>query len=55
MKRPSDDLHYSNRSNRPREYEAVVGEAMPAIGAEQVQHLDPGPGWRRSKAGEVFF
>ncbi len=38
-----------------REYESVVSEGMPTIGAEQVSHVDPGPGWCQSKAERVFF
>jgi hypothetical protein len=38
-----------------REYESVVSEGMPAIGAEQVSHVDPGPGWCQSKAEKAFF
>jgi DNA repair exonuclease SbcCD ATPase subunit len=38
-----------------REYESVVNDAIPAIGAEQSSHVDPGPGWSQSKAEKAFF
>lgn len=38
-----------------REYESVVNEAIPAIGAEQPSHIDPGPAWSQSKAEKAFF
>ena len=38
-----------------REYESVVNDAIPAIGAEQSSGIDPGPGFSQSKAEKVFF
>jgi anti-sigma factor RsiW len=38
-----------------REYESVVNEAIPAIGAEQSARIDPGPGFSQSKAEKAFF
>jgi Anti-sigma-K factor rskA len=38
-----------------REYEAVLSDAIPAIGAEQPYHIDPGPRWSQSKAEKAFF
>jgi DNA repair exonuclease SbcCD ATPase subunit len=38
-----------------REYESVVNEAIPAIGAEQSSRIDPGPGFSQSKAEKAFF
>ena len=39
-----------------REYESVVDDAIPAIGAEQIHHrIDAGPGFSRSKAEKAFF
>jgi Anti-sigma-K factor rskA/Putative zinc-finger len=38
-----------------REYESVVNEAIPAIGAEQSPRIDPGPGFSQSKAEKAFF
>jgi len=38
-----------------REYESVVNDTIPAIGAEQPSHVDPGPGWSQSKAERTFF
>ena len=38
-----------------REYEAVITDAIPAIGAEQPSHIDPGPRWSQSKAEKAFF
>jgi hypothetical protein len=37
------------------EYESVVNDAIPAIGAEQSSRFDPGPGFSQSKAEKVFF
>jgi DNA repair exonuclease SbcCD ATPase subunit len=38
-----------------REYESVVSDAIPAIGAAQSSRIDPGPSWSQSKAERVFF
>lgn len=38
-----------------REYESVVNDAIPAIGAEQTSRIDPGPGFSQSKAEKAFF
>jgi DNA repair exonuclease SbcCD ATPase subunit len=38
-----------------REYESLVNDAIPAIGAAQSVDIDPGPGWSQSKAEKVFF
>jgi len=38
-----------------REYESVVNDAIPAIGAEQANRIDPGPGFSQSRAEKVFF
>lgn len=38
-----------------REYESVVNDAIPAIGAEQSNRIDPGPGFSQSKAEKTFF
>lgn len=38
-----------------REYESVVNDAIPAIGAEQTNRIDPGPGFSQSKAEKAFF
>ena len=38
-----------------REYESVVNDAIPAIGAEQSSRIDPGPGFSQSKAEKAFF
>jgi Anti-sigma-K factor rskA/Putative zinc-finger len=38
-----------------REYESVVDEAIPSIGAEQSGRIDPGPGFSQSKAEKAFF
>jgi len=38
-----------------REFESVVNDAIPAIGAEQSSRVDPGPGWSQSKAEKAFF
>jgi signal transduction histidine kinase len=37
------------------EYESVVNDAIPAIGAEQSNRIDPGPGFSQSKAEKAFF
>jgi DNA repair exonuclease SbcCD ATPase subunit len=38
-----------------REYESVVNDAIPAIGAEQSSRIDPGPSWLQSRAEKAFF
>ena len=38
-----------------REYEWVVNDTIPAIGAEQSSRIDPGPGFSQSKAEKAFF
>ena len=38
-----------------REYESVVNEAIPVIGAEQSARIDPGPGFSQSRAEKAFF
>ena len=38
-----------------REFESVVNDAIPAIGAEQSLRIDPGPGWSQSKAEKALF
>ena len=38
-----------------REFESVVNDAIPAIGAEQSSRVDPGPSWSESKAERAFF
>jgi hypothetical protein len=38
-----------------REYESVVNQAIPAIGAEQANRIDPGPGFSQSRAEKAFF
>lgn len=38
-----------------REYESVVNDAIPGIGAEQSSGIDPGPGFSQSKAEKAFF
>jgi hypothetical protein len=38
-----------------REFESVVNDAIPAIGAEQSSRIDPGPSWSQSKAERAFF
>ncbi len=38
-----------------REYESVVNDAIPAIGAEQSNRIDAGPGFSQSKAEKTFF
>jgi anti-sigma factor RsiW len=37
------------------EYETLVNDAIPAIGAEQTNRIDPGPGFSQSKAEKAFF
>jgi hypothetical protein len=37
------------------QYQAVVDEAIPAIGAAQRQEIDPGPGWSEDAAEKAFF
>jgi DNA repair exonuclease SbcCD ATPase subunit len=38
-----------------REYESVVNDAIPAIGAEQSSRIAPGPSWSQSRAEKAFF
>jgi hypothetical protein len=38
-----------------REYESVVSDAIPALGAEQTSQVDPGPGFSQSKSEKAFF
>ena len=38
-----------------REYESVVSDAIPTIGADQSSRIDPGPGWSLSRAEKAFF
>jgi DNA repair exonuclease SbcCD ATPase subunit len=38
-----------------REYESVVDDAIPAIGAEHTNRIDPGPGFSQSRAEKAFF
>jgi hypothetical protein len=38
-----------------REYESIVNDTIPAIGAEQAGRIDPGPGFSQSKAEKAFF
>ncbi len=38
-----------------RQYESVVTDAIPAIGADQSSRIDPGPSWSQSKAEKAFF
>jgi hypothetical protein len=38
-----------------REYESVVSDAIPAIGADQSNGIDPGPGFSQAKAEKAFF
>jgi hypothetical protein len=38
-----------------REFESVVNDVMPAVGAEQASRIDPGPSWSQSKAEKAFF
>jgi len=38
-----------------REYESVIEDAIPAIGAEQATGIDSGPGWSQSKAEKAFL
>jgi hypothetical protein len=38
-----------------RQYESVVQDAIPAIGAEQSARIDPGPSWSQSRAEKAFF
>ena len=38
-----------------REYELIVHDTIPAIGAEQSSRIDPGPGFSQSKAEKAFF
>ena len=42
-----------------RDFESVVHDTIPAIGAEQAaeqsSRVDPGPAWSQSKAEKAFF
>jgi putative zinc finger protein len=38
-----------------REFESVVNDGIPAIGAEQASRIDPGPSWSQSKAEKTLF
>ena len=42
-----------------RQYESVVHDAIPAIGADQLSEqssrIDPGPSWSQSRAEKAFF
>lgn len=38
-----------------REYESIVNDTIPAMGAEQSSRIDPGPGFSQSKAEKAFF
>jgi DNA repair exonuclease SbcCD ATPase subunit len=38
-----------------REFESVVNDVIPAIGAEQSSRVHPGPGWSQSKAEKALF
>jgi hypothetical protein len=38
-----------------REYQSIIKDTIPAIGAEQSSRIDPGPGFSQSKAEKVFF
>lgn len=38
-----------------REYESIVNDTIPGIGAEQSSRIDPGPGFSQSKAEKAFF
>jgi anti-sigma factor RsiW len=38
-----------------REYESIVNDTIPAIGAEQSSRIDPGPGFSQSKAEKALF
>jgi anti-sigma factor RsiW len=38
-----------------REYESIVNDAIPAIGAELSPEIDPGPGFSQSRAEKAFF
>jgi hypothetical protein len=38
-----------------REYESIVDDAIPGIGAEQSTRIDPGPRFSQSKAEKAFF
>jgi hypothetical protein len=38
-----------------REYESVVNDAIPAIGGERTNQIDPGPGFSQSRAEKAFF
>jgi hypothetical protein len=38
-----------------REYESIVNDTIPVIGADQSARIDPGPGFSQSKAEKAFF
>jgi hypothetical protein len=38
-----------------REYESIVNDAIPVIGADQSNRIDPGPGFSQSRAERAFF
>jgi DNA repair exonuclease SbcCD ATPase subunit len=38
-----------------REYESVINDAIPAMGAEQSSRIDPGPSWSQARAEKAFF
>ena len=38
-----------------KQYESVVNEAIPAIAADQLPGIDPGPSWSQAKAEKSFF
>ena len=38
-----------------RQYESVVDDAIPGIGAQQSSRIDPGPSWSSSRAEKAFF
>ena len=38
-----------------KQYESVVNEVIPAIAADELQGIDPGPSWSQAKAEKSFF
>ena len=38
-----------------KQYESVVNEVIPAIAADQLPGIDPGPSWSQAKAEKSFF
>ncbi len=38
-----------------RQYQSVVNDAIPAIGAEQSSRIEPGPAWSQARAEKAFF